>query len=145
MFTRILFGFLVLLFVSALPGNAAGTDGIKKYFSDTASKVKATEDPLQKRQILDKSFRAMSKALDKVSGSPGVSQADRKGIERFHSDLKLKQDELAGVNGFPRVPDAQLNAFSDYVVQDMEQAQQTVTISVVTLLLIIIIVLLLVG
>ena len=48
------------------------------------------------------------------------------------------------MNGFERVPDAQLDAFSAYIVQDMEQADQKVTISVVTLLLILIIVLLVV-
>jgi hypothetical protein len=36
-----------------------------------------------------------------------------------------------------------LNAFANYVVQDMEQAAQSVTISLVALLLIIIIVILL--
>jgi hypothetical protein len=42
------------------------------------------------------------------------------------------------------VPDAQLNAFADYVVQDMEQARETVTISLVSLLLIILIAILIV-
>ena len=37
-----------------------------------------------------------------------------------------------------------LNDFSNYVVQDMEQADQTITISVVTLLLIIILIVLIV-
>jgi hypothetical protein len=43
-----------------------------------------------------------------------------------------------------RVPDEQLNAFSDYVVQDMEQADQIITISLVTLLLIVILIVLMV-
>jgi hypothetical protein len=41
-----------------------------------------------------------------------------------------------------RVSDGQLNNFSNYVVQDMEQADQVITISVVTLLLIIILIVL---
>ncbi len=67
----------------------------------------------------------------------------RIGIDRFKAALQEKQDELAGSNGYVRVSDEQLNAFSDYVVQDMEQADQMITISVVTLLLIIILVVLL--
>jgi hypothetical protein len=52
--------------------------------------------------------------------------------------------ELAGSSGYERVSDKDLNAFSDYVVQDMEQAAEMVTISLVALLLIIILVVLIV-
>ena len=77
--------------------------------------------------------------------SPLISQEDRAGIDRFKATLQEKQDELAGLKGFERVPDAQLNAFSDYVVQDMEQAaDRTITISLVTALLIVILIILLV-
>ena len=86
----------------------------------------------------------MSKALDKVQKSPLISKEDRAGIDQFKATLKENQDELAGSNGFERVPDAQLNAFSDYVVQNMEQADKTITISLVTALLIVIIIILLV-
>jgi hypothetical protein len=47
-----------------------------------------------------------------------------------------------GSNGYDRVADAQLNAFSDYVVQDMEQAERQITISLVSALLIVIILIL---
>ena len=84
----------------------------------------------------------MSTALDKISNSSLVSESDRAGIDRTRASLKEKKDELAGTNGFTRVPDARLNAFSDYVVQDMEQADRTITIGVVTALLIVIIIIL---
>ncbi len=77
-----------------------------------------------------------------VQRAPSISEADRAGLDRLQSTLKEKQDELAGVNGFERVADGQLNAFAQYVVQDMEQADQMITISVVTLLLILILVVL---
>ena len=75
-----------------------------------------------------------------VRSSPLVSKADRAGLDRLKAALQEKQDELAGTNGYARVADDQLNAFSDYVVQDMEQADRTITISVVTALLIVIII-----
>ncbi len=128
-----------MMFVMVQAGNAGGKDDIQKYFNDTACKVKATDNPAQKREILDKSLQTMSKALDRVESSGLISQDDRPGIDRFKTALQEKQDELTGTNGYERVPDGQLNAFSDYVVQDMEQAAQTITISVVTLLLIVII------
>ncbi len=139
---RTVLGFIVMMFVLVQAGNAGGKDDIQKYFNDTACKVKATTDPVQKREILNKSLQTMSTALDRVESSGLISQDDRAGIDRFKAALQEKQDELTGSNGYERVADAQLNAFSDYVVQDMEQADQTITISLVTALLIIIILIL---
>ena len=144
MLARTVFGVIIIMFVLVQAANAVGTDDIQKYFNNTAGKVKAANDPVQKREILNKSLQTMSKALDRVQGSPLISKDDRAGIALLKSTLQEKQDELAGLNGYERVSDVQLNAFSDYVVQDMEQATQTVTISLVALLLIIIIVILVV-
>jgi len=116
---------------------------LQKYFNDASRKVKVTADPSQKREILNESFRTMSKALDLVESSPLVSSDERAGIGRYKAALQNKQDELEGRNGYERVSDGQLNSFADYVVQDMEQADQMITISVVTLLLIVILVVLL--
>ena len=79
-----------------------------------------------------------------VQRSPSNSKEDGVVIDRVKVIVQEKQDELAGSSGYERVSDEQLNAFSDYVVQDMEQADQIITISLVTLLLIIILVVLLV-
>ena len=135
------FGILAMMLILVQAGIAGGKEDIQKYFNDSASKVKATADPVQKREILNKSFQNMSKALDRVQSSGLISQEDRAGISQFKANLQEKQDELTGNNGYQRVADAQLNAFSDYVVQDMEQAQ-TVTISLVAALLIVIILIL---
>ena len=141
---RIVFGFIVMMFVLALPASAEGKDGLQKYFNDAATKVKATNDPSEKRAILSESFQTMAKALNIVQNSPLISKDDRVGLERFRVALQAKQDELAGNNGYVRVADGQLNDFSNYVVQDMEQADQVITISVVTLILIIILIVLIV-
>jgi hypothetical protein len=133
-----------MMLVLALPAHADGKGELQKYFSDAATKVKATEDPSEKRAILNESFQTMFKALDIVQQSPSISKDEGVGIDRFKATLQEKQDELAGINGYVRVSDVQLNAFSDYVVQDMEQADQVITISVITLLLIIILIVLLV-
>jgi ABC-type transporter Mla subunit MlaD len=140
---RIALGSIVLMFVMALPANAGGKDELQKYFSNVALKVKATENASQKREILNESFQSMSKALDKVQSLALISKDDRVGIDRFKATLQEKQDELAGNNGFVRVSDEQLNDFSDYVVQDMEQAAVMITISVVALLIILLLVVLL--
>ena len=137
--SRMVFGSIVMMLVLAIPANGQ----LQKYFSDAAKKVKATENASEKRIILNESFQTMSKALDKVQSLALISENDRVGIERLKATLREKQDELAGLNGFARVSDEQLNTFSDYVVQDTEQAEVVLTISLVTLLLIIIIIILL--
>lgn len=144
MTARLVFGSMIMTLLLALPAHAGGKEEFQKYFNDAAGRVRATENPAEKRAILSESFQTMSKALETVQGSPLISKDDRIGVDRLKATLQEKQDELAGSNGYARVPDAQLNAFSDYVVQDMEQADQVITISVVTLLLILIVVLLIV-
>jgi hypothetical protein len=129
--------------VLALPAFAGGKGEIQKYFSDAASRAKATADPVEKRQILDESFNTMFTALDIAQTLPFISKNDSLGIVRFRATLREKQDELAGRNGYVRVSDQQLNAFSSYVVQDIEQADEVITISLLTLVLIILLVVLL--
>ncbi len=140
---RIVIGSIIIMFILSIQTNAGGKDELKKYFRDAANKVKTTENASEKRKILNESFQSMSKALDKVQSSALISKEDRIGIDRFKATLQEKQDELKGSNGYERVTDQQLNAFSNYVVQDMEQAAEYVTISVVALVLIILLVVLL--
>ena len=132
----------VMMFALVQAGNAGTKDNIQKYFNDTACKVKATADPVEKREILNTSLQNMSQALAKLESTGLISQNDRTGVDRFKTALQSKQDGLMGANGYERVADGQLDAFSDYVVQEMEQASQYVTISLVSLLLIIIILIL---
>ena len=144
MTTRIVLGSFVMMLLLALPAHAGGKGDLQQYFSNAANKVKATVNASEKRTILNESFQTMSKALNMVRSSTSISKDDNVGIDLFITALQEKQDELAGTNGYVRVPDEQLNAFSNYVVQDMEQADQIVTISLVSLLLIIILIVLLV-
>ncbi len=133
-----------MMSVLALTAYAGGKGELQQYFSNAAAKVRATDNPSEKRAILNSSFQTMSKALDVVQQSSSLSKEDGIRIDLVKATLQEKQDELAGVNGYVPVPDAQLNAFSQYVVQDMEQADQMITISLVTLLLIIILIVLIV-
>ncbi|HMU42903.1 MAG TPA: hypothetical protein PKA80_06350 [Ignavibacteriaceae bacterium] len=135
---------VIVMFVLVVPINAGGKSELQKHFSDVANKVKATENAAEKRAILENSFRDMSEALNKVQGSFLVSKEDQAGLEGLKSIIKENQDELAGINGYERVPDSQLNNFSNYVVQNMAQADQVITISLVAALLIVIIIILVV-
>lgn len=138
----IAFASILLLFVLVIPANAGGKGELQKHFNNVANKVKATENAAEKRAILENSLKDMSEALDEVQSSFLISKEDQDGIKKLKATLKENQDELAGINGFERVPDSQLNDFSNYVVQNMEQAD-SITISVVALVLIILLAVLL--
>ncbi|MBU1101893.1 MAG: hypothetical protein KKA84_15955 [Bacteroidetes bacterium] len=138
--TRITLGIMIMMFVLSIPVAAGGEGQIQKYFNDAVIKVKATEDASMKREILNESFEKMFKAINKIQSFGLVSNEESKGLDLFKTSLQEKQDELKGINGFERVQDNQLNDFSNYVVQDMEQA--SITISLVAALLIVIIIIL---
>lgn len=129
---------VLIMFVLVIPVNAGGKGELQKHFSNVANKVKATENVAEKRAILENSFKDMSEALTKVQNSFLISKEDKAGIDGLKSILKENQDELAGINGYERVPDSQLNNFSNYVVQNMAQADQMITISLVAAILIVI-------
>jgi septation ring formation regulator EzrA len=140
---KLIFGTIIMMFVLVQAANAGTKENIQKYFNDTATKVKATNNAAEKRDILNKSLKTMSVALERVEKSGLVSQDDRVAVNRFKSTLQEMQDELNGADGYEYVSDAKLNAYSDYMVQTMEQADKTITIGVVTALLIVVILLLL--
>ncbi len=143
MSARIAFGFVVMIFLLAFPANADGKKELQRHFNDVATKVKATDEPTEKRVILDESFRTMLEALDMVQRSQLISKDDGVALDLFKATLRENQDELAGINGFAPVPDDQLNSFSNYVMQSVEQADGTISISLVSLLLIVILLVLL--
>lgn len=142
MISRIALRLIIVIAALGYAGVAMGQDKVHNYLNDTALKVQATESPVQKREILSRDLSTMVRAIETAKGSPMTSAKDAASLARISATLQEKSDELAGVNGFERVPDDELDAFATYIVQDMEQADQTITISLVVLLLIIIIVVL---
>ena len=135
---------LVVMGVLGWAGTAMSQDKVHNYLNDTSLKVKAATSPEQKREILSNSLAEMTRAIDTVKGAPLATDQDRANLDRLQVTLQEKSDELVGANGFDRVPDDQLNAFSTYIVQDMEQADKTINISLVVALLIVIIIILIV-
>lgn len=144
MFTKIAVRLIVVIGTLGFASVAMGQDRIHKYFNDTALKVQAAENPVEKREILSHSLGEMTRGIDTIKRAPLTTDQDRTNLDRLKATLQEKSDELAGMNGFDRVPDDQLNAFATYVVQDMEQADKNITIGLVTALLIVIIIILIV-
>lgn len=135
-----------LLFASqyALAGNGPldPETQFKKYVNDMVMQVEATDDPAQKRAIMNTSLERMTEAFRRVEQLERLSLEERQAVASLRASVEEKLDELNGRNGFTPVPDSNLNHFANYVQQDIEQAERKVTLSLTALLLIIIIVLL---
>lgn len=119
-------------------------DRLKKQVRNLVQEVKDAPTAAEKRSLLDAKLQSMISALDRAEQMGAVSAKDKEGIDVLRTRLQEKHDELHGHNGFEPVPDGQLNNFADYVQQDFEQANSTVTLSVGTALLILLLIILLV-
>ena len=118
--------FFILLFISASAysqHNEAlqAENQLKKYINYVIHQVKTTEDPDEKRMILDESLRHLTGALQAVERITGLTEDDQNFVEVFRNDIQEKKDELHGINGFSQVRDHELNDFADYIQQDLEQ------------------------
>jgi hypothetical protein len=119
------------------------TETFKKHFNETVQQVHQTENADEKRAILNDSFAKMISAIDRIETKATLSENDRNLLNSYKSDILNKQNELAGLDGFNQVNDADLDEFSSYTQDFLEQANRTVTIGVTTAILIILILLLL--
>lgn len=119
------------------------SEKFKEYFNDVVQKVEKEDDFEQKRVILNDSFEKMMTAYKRVSSMNGISAEDQQGIADIQKNISSKMDELNGRKGYDQVADAELDDFANFVQNDFEQANSTVTLSVTTALLIILILILL--
>jgi tetrahydromethanopterin S-methyltransferase subunit F len=134
---------LALLVGTAGTAQADPVDRIKSYVNDVVSHAKAADDAAVKRERLDDGLDDLVTALDRVRRTAALSEADRDGIAALRAKVVEKQHELRGTHGYEQVPNRQLDDFADYVQQDIEVADRTLTIGLTTALLIVIILLLL--
>lgn len=94
----------------------------KNHINDVVQKVKKTDAPQEKRELLNKSFDNILSAFDKVAKMGVLSEQNLIALNEVKQDITDKKSELNGLNGFPRVSNSELNAFADFVQQDYEQA-----------------------
>lgn len=139
--------FVAMLFFAAVHTASAQSNKavnmFKEHINNVVQKVKVEENPQEKRELLNASFDKLLNSFNKVESMKVLSQADQSALNQLQNNITEKRNELNGLNGYKRVQNSQLNNFANFVQQDLEQADSTVTISVTVLLLIIIILLLL--
>ena len=111
---------------------------LQKYINEIITEVKEAETPDEKREILNDLFEDLQSSFSAAKNSPYVPEEDHKGIDILETKMRDRQNELNGLDGFEKVPDNKLDEFATFTLQDIEQADTIITISLTTLLLIII-------
>src|SRR5690625_1171446 len=87
----------------------------------------------------------MLNAGEKIEEKAELSDREKEQLAVLKDNITAKSNQLNGLDGYDKVGDEELDDFSDYSQQDMEQANRTITISLTTALLIIIILLLILS
>ena len=143
---RLLMSSILLLFAIqtfAVAQSSNMTETFKKHFNETVEQVHLTESADEKRAILNDSFTKMKTTLDRIESEANLTEDEIAQLATFRSNISDMQNELNGQDGFEEVLDENLNDFSNFSQDFIEQANRTITISLTTALLIIIILLLL--
>ncbi|MCH8496441.1 MAG: hypothetical protein LAT57_12530 [Balneolales bacterium] len=137
---------LILVFTVQTVSFAQSTDLVetfKKHFNNTVETVKKTDDPAKKRTILNNSFDKMISTIDQIESLGTLTEDDHGRLNVLKLGLIEKQNELNGVEGFNEITDENLDEFSDYAQDYLEQANnRTITIGVTTAILILLVLLL---
>jgi hypothetical protein len=115
---------------------------LKSYMNDITREVKSAEDSGRKRAILNETLLNILSAVKTVEELPATSAREQKILGQFKDSMQDKYDELNGLNGFERVADEDLDAFADYVLQDLEQARSYITMGLGVFILLIILIIL---
>jgi hypothetical protein len=137
---------LILLFAvqtMAVAQSTNVTESLKKHFNETVQQVQQTENADEKRLILNNSFTKMITALDRIESMANLTEDESAQLYSLKNDIIEKQSELNGLDGFDRVGDEELDEFSNFSQDFMEQANRTITIGLTAALLIILILILL--
>jgi hypothetical protein len=138
-----LFTLLIIQPVLARENQPKLEDTLKEYISEIAVKIQSTEDPVEKREILTTALEKIIRTFDALEDVPAISQKKRAALASLRQDFKDKYNELNGLNGFERVADEELDNFAVYIMQDLEQARNYITLSLGALLLIILVIIIL--
>jgi len=119
------------------------TETFKKHFNETVQEVHGTENADEKRAILNESFNKMITAINRIESLASLTEDERDNLKSYKFGITEKLSELNGLDGFDEIMDEDLDDFSSFSQNFLEQANRTITIGVGTALLILIILLIL--
>lgn len=140
-------GLLLTIFLltcqSAIAQSGSFSDIFKQHFNETVESVENAETAEEKRTYLNHSFDKMLTAIERIEQSADLSDDEQNQLISFKNDVEERKSELNGLDGFDEIVDEDLDDFSNFSQQMMEQANRTITLSLTSALLIVLILLLL--
>lgn len=136
--------FLVVLAqpLFALTDESVLENRFKQYLNEVRVELKEIEDPVQKRHTLGRAIRMVIRSLERVEDMQSLTEQEQQQLTFLKQSFQDKYDELNGLNGFQKVADQDLDQFVDYVLQDLEQARDYITISVAAAIIIVLLIIL---
>jgi len=137
--------FTIILFTcqTAIAQSGSFSEIFKQHFNETAEKVEQAETAEEKRTYLNDSFDNMLTAINRIERTANLSDDEQAQLISFKEDIEERKSELNGLDGFDEIVDEDLDDFSNFSLEMMEQANRTITLSLTTALLIVLILLLL--
>jgi len=150
--TQILIPALLLVFICAGPSRAdARSTALQQQFMTSLNTmvqyVQAAPSPSAKREIIGNFLNRMDHGMGMARAV--LSEKDRRALDVMQAKVEAQYAELNGLQGSPKVADAELNHYAQYLQQNMEQAQAAywggggVYLSVGALIIILILILIL--
>lgn len=127
---------------TAFAQSANITETFKKHFNETVQEVHETENAEEKRAVLNESFDKMISAIDRIESLSSLTEDESAALQTYRLGITEKMNELNGLDGFDEIVDEDLDDFSNFSQDFIEQANRTITIGVGTALLILVILLL---
>ena len=118
------------------------TETFKKHFNETVQEVHGAENADEKRVVLNESFDKMIIAIDRIESQASLTDDESEKLATYKLGITEKQNELNGLDGFDEIMDEDLDDFSNFSQDFIEQANRTITLGIGTALLILIILLL---
>lgn len=122
----VMMGFIVQ---TSAVAQANSGEQFKKYINNVAQEAELADNAEEKRTILNESFNKLLKAVNRIEKMKHISEEELSGIAKLKNNIQEKKNELNGLDGYKRVKDGQLDNFTDYVQQDLEQANTYITLS----------------
>jgi pantothenate kinase-related protein Tda10 len=136
--------FLVFAIQSlAVAQSTSLTETLKLHFNETVQQVHQAEHADEKREILNESFNKMMTVIDRIESRANLTEDELSSLHSYKLGIEEKLNELNGLDGFDEIVDEDLDDFSNFAQDFMEQANRTITIGITTALLIVLILLLL--
>ena len=137
--------FILILGVSVQTVSAQNLNEVlKEHMNETVQLVKAADTADEKRSILNDSYANMLETVRVIEEKASLNEDETAQLALLKSEITDRSNQLNGLDGYEQISDEDLDDYSDFSQQSMEQANnRTITIGLTTALLIVIILLLL--